>query len=164
MGIPRSGTRRIRTPDRPNSFGANVFWVMRDFVESGGVMTERLESVEVFVKGIPYARNKTKGRLQAPAEWTKAVEMQTAVLPLFSEPCELEVEFILPVDKFPLDFPLGMDIDNLVKRLMDALGRTVFRNAPGRDSVVVTLHARKRKAKGGEETGARIRLRIATFE
>src|SRR5271170_3360647 len=101
-------------------------------------MTERLDTVEVFVKGIPYSRSKSKGRLHAPAEWTQAVEQRTVAIPLMSVPCELDVEFVLPLDKFPRDFPYGMDIDNLVKRLMDALGRTVFRAAPGGDSIVVS--------------------------
>jgi Holliday junction resolvase RusA-like endonuclease len=120
--------------------------------------------MEVFVRGIPYARSKTKGRLHAPAEWTRAIIDQTAALPLLSASCELEIDVILPLDKFPKDFPFGMDLDNLVKRLMDALGRTVFREAPGTVSVVVSLIARKRKANGGEETGARVRIRPTQFE
>jgi Holliday junction resolvase RusA-like endonuclease len=120
-------------------------------------------AVSVIVKGVPYARSKTKGRLAAPAEWTDAVVTQTGHLAPFSEACELDVEFILPTDKFPSDFPHGMDLDNLLKRLLDALERTIFREAPGGDSIVTILSARKRKANLDEETGVRIRLRRANL-
>jgi len=74
-------------------------------------------------------------------------------------PCELDVEFVLPADKFPRDFPYGMDLDNLLKRLLDALGKTVLQDAPGGDSAIVRLSARKHPASPTEEPGARIVLR-----
>lgn len=69
------------------------------------------------------------------------------------------VEFLLPQDKFPRDLPHGMDLDNLLKRLLDALGETVLREAPGRDSAIMEIHAWKRKLIPPEVAGAQIFLR-----
>ena len=125
--------------------------------EPEGVLIDR------FVRGIPYARSKTKGRLEAPGIWTSAVIEQTTGLPTVTGPCELSVEFVLPGDKFPRDFPFGMDLDNLLKRLLDALEKTVLNGAPGGDSVIVALAARKRPIHPGEEPGARVVFRRAKF-
>lgn len=114
--------------------------------------------IEVFVRGIPYARNKTKGRLDAPKEWTQRVIDQTRSLPHIRTACELDAEFVLPEDKFPSDLPFGMDLDNLLKRLLDGLGRTVLIDAPGNDSAIVSLRASKRKARPGEDPGVKLRL------
>jgi Holliday junction resolvase RusA-like endonuclease len=114
--------------------------------------------IAVFVRGIPYARSKTKGRLDAPRVWTAAVVDQTKGLPRLLGPCELDVEFILPADKFPMDLPYGMDLDNLLKRLLDALGETILREVAGGDSAIIRLSARKRPAGPTEEPGARIAL------
>jgi Holliday junction resolvase RusA-like endonuclease len=119
--------------------------------------------IDRFIRGVPYARSKSKGRLGAPRVWTSAVVEQTAGLPLIAGPCQLEVEFVLPWDKFPSDLPFGMDLDNLLKRLLDALGTTVLQSAPGGDSAIVSLQARKRPLRQGEEPGARITFRPATF-
>ena len=115
--------------------------------------------IAVFVRDIPYARSKTKGRLDAPRVWTATVVDQTKGLPRLLGACELNVEFVLPVDKFPRDLPYGMDLDNLPKRLLDALGKTVLRDAAGGDSAIVRLSARKHPAGPTEEPGARTALR-----
>jgi len=43
-------------------------------------------------------------------------------------------------------------MDNLLKRLLDALGETVLREAPGKDGAIMELAARKRKAMGASQT------------
>ena len=120
--------------------------------------------VDKFIRGVPYAKSKTKGRLQAPKAWSDQIRAQTSGLAKVSEACELEVEFILPFDKFPPDYPFGMDLDNLLKRLLDALGQTVLSEAPGTDSAVVTVRATKRKVRPGEEPGARVKIKTARFD
>lgn len=120
--------------------------------------------LESFIRGVPYARSKTKGRLEAPQVWTEQIRAQTAGLARVREACALEVEFILPTDKFPKDFPYGMDLDNLLKRLLDALGKTVLSEAPGTDSAVVEIRATKRKVRYGEEPGALVKVREASFD
>jgi Holliday junction resolvase RusA-like endonuclease len=52
-----------------------------------------------------------------------------------------------------------MDLDNLLKRLLDALQQTVFRVAPGKDGCVVELHARKQRVDSDAEAGADIEIR-----
>jgi Holliday junction resolvase RusA-like endonuclease len=52
-----------------------------------------------------------------------------------------------------------MDLDNLLKRLQDALNQTVLRSAPGKDGAVVSLIARKRPATDGEPIGVRLVIR-----
>ena len=80
-------------------------------------------------------------------------------------PCELTVEFVLPADKFPKNFPYGMDLDNLLKRLQDALEKTVLKDVPGRDSAIVVVHASKRPAESGARTGARLSIQeVQTFQ
>lgn len=120
--------------------------------------------VERFIRGVPYARSKTRGRLKAPKAWTEQIRVQTVALARVREACEMDAEFILPIDKFPKDFPFGMDLDNLLKRLLDALGQTVLSEAPGTDSAVVTIRATKRKVRPGEEPGVRITIREASFD
>lgn len=70
----------------------------------------------------------------------------------------LEVDFVLPSDRFPEDYPHGNDLDYLLKRLLDAPGETVLREAPGKDGAIMELTARKRKSLGNETTGAWIRI------
>ena len=47
------------------------------------------------------ARSKAEGRLDAPRVWTATVVDQTKGLPRLLGPCELDVEFVLPADRFP---------------------------------------------------------------
>jgi len=42
------------------------------------------------------------------------------------------VTFLLPANKYPTDFPYGNDLDNLCKRLFDALSKTIFSDARGK--------------------------------
>ena len=66
------------------------------------------------------------------------------------------VVFVLPEDKYPLDHPYGPDLDNLMKRLLDALNDTIFSKVAGKDGSVVQLVVSKRKAMQNERTGARV--------
>ena len=83
-----------------------------------------------FVGGIPYARHKRRRDIEAPKRWTDAVIRQTEDLPKVVNACLLKLTFCLPPDKFPADLPYGSDLDNLTKRTLDALQRTVFRASP----------------------------------
>ena len=111
-----------------------------------------------FVAGIPYGKRKVRGNREGPTQWTRSVKGATRGLDTINGPCRLDVDFILPASKFPSDVPFGSDLDNLLKNLLDALGKTILRNAEGRDSAILEINARKRKARPGERTGARISL------
>lgn len=115
--------------------------------------------IDCFIEGIPYAQNKVRGDLEAPERWTQAIMEKCRQMPAVKGPCLLEVEFVLPTNKFPKDLPFGMDLDNLLKRLLDALGETVFRGIPGKDSAIVDLRASKRPVRNGEASGARVVIR-----
>jgi Holliday junction resolvase RusA-like endonuclease len=106
------------------------------------------------ISGIPYAKSKTRGRKDAPKQWTDEIISQTKDLPKVQEACILKVTFLLPPDKFPTDFPYGPDLDNLLKRFLDALGKTIFEDTAGGDSCIVSLHAMKTKVESNEEAGA----------
>lgn len=116
---------------------------------------------ELFIRGIPYPQEKSRGDLEAPEKWSDEIVRQTMGFPTVTGPCELEVLFVLPENKFPENYRYGGDLDNYVKWLNDALEKTVLKDAPGGDSAIVVLHARKRRVREGEETGARIILRRA---
>ncbi|MBI2857748.1 MAG: RusA family crossover junction endodeoxyribonuclease [Chloroflexi bacterium] len=120
---------------------------------------KRPVSIDVFIEGVPYCQDKAKGNKDAAQRWTEAVRQQTSNLPRMKSACRAQVEFDLPADKYPTDHPNGPDLDNLLKRLFDALNSTVFSEAQGKDGCVVKLTARKRRVSETKPTGARIRLR-----
>jgi len=115
--------------------------------------------MRVSITGIPYAQAKTRGRRAGTKEWSNAVIQQTSHLQTIECACHLDVVFRLPPSKYPADHPYGMDLDNLLKRLLDALQETVFRKAPGKDGCVVDLHASKQRVDSDSEAGADIEIR-----
>lgn len=106
------------------------------------------------IVGVPYSKAKTSGRVDGLTEWTKAVVEQTQTLPRVREACILKVTFLLPPDKFPDDLPYGSDLDNLLKRFLDALNQTVFSETHGGDSCVISMHVTKTRVNSYEESGA----------
>jgi Holliday junction resolvase RusA-like endonuclease len=117
-----------------------------------------LPSIRIRIRGVPYAHRKTGGRADACAKWTEAVETQTRALRQVTGACRLRVTFFLPADKYPTDFPFGMDLDNLLKRFFDALQKTVFRDVTGKDSCVTELEARKVQVPSAEDAGADLEI------
>jgi len=106
------------------------------------------------ISGIPYGKFKTRGQKNALKDWTEDVIKQTQNLPKVREACILRVTFLLPPEKFPSDFPYGPDLDNLLKRFLDALNETIFENTPGGDSCVISLNVMKTKVDSSKEAGA----------
>lgn len=106
------------------------------------------------ILGIPFGQKKVKGDVSAPPKWTRAVVDQTKDLPKVRGACLLRVTFLLPEDKFPTDLPYGPDLDNLTKRLLDALSQTIFSQAPGKDSCVIALHVMKTRVDSVDQAGA----------
>lgn len=121
--------------------------------------TVKARITKVFIKGVPYCKNKPRGDTAAPARWTEAVKKATKKLPKVRGQCHMWVMFVLPADKYPTDQPYGPDLDNLLKRLLDAMNETVFSEVPGKDGAVELLVARKQRARSGEPTGAEVTLR-----
>jgi Holliday junction resolvase RusA-like endonuclease len=106
------------------------------------------------ISGTPYAKDKPRGRKNAPKEWTDEIIRQTKELLPIREACILRVTFLLPPDKFPADFPYGPDLDNLLKRFLDALNETIFKDTQGGDSSIVSLHVMKTRVESPNEAGA----------
>jgi Holliday junction resolvase RusA-like endonuclease len=113
-------------------------------------------NANVFIEGVPYGQWKVKGDTRAPSVWTDTIIQQTRNLSKVKNPCLMSVIFVLPENKFPVDLPYGPDLDNLLKRLCDALNETVFSEVEGQDSAMVYLIGAKRKASQGESIGARV--------
>ena len=111
-----------------------------------------------FIAGVPYSKAKSRGDKSAPAVWTETIKRETRNLPRVRDACVMKVTFLLPPDKFPSDLPYGSDLDNLLKRFMDALNDTVFSEATGKDSCVVSLTVMKTRAKSREVSGVHFEI------
>ena len=114
--------------------------------------------VNRIVKGVPYSKLKSRGNLEAPARWSSEVVRQTSDLPKIKDACLMKVTFLLPADKYPRDMPYGPDLDNLLKRLLDALNQTIFSEAKGGDSCIVSLTVMKTKAPSDADSGVHIEV------
>lgn len=87
--------------------------------------------------------------------WAKAIYDQTTHYQRITCPCEASFDFCFPKNKYPKDLPHGPDLDNCLKFLLDELQKTILEN----DSLIVKLHASKRKAKVGESCGVNIKIK-----
>ncbi len=105
------------------------------------------------IKGVPYGKSKSRGDIDAAERWTENIQKQTQGLGRVKEACVMKVTFLLPPEKFPADFPYGSDLDNLLKRFLDALNETIFSEAPGLDSCVVSMTVMKTKVESIDEAG-----------
>jgi Holliday junction resolvase RusA-like endonuclease len=112
-----------------------------------------IKSQRIRVRGIPYPQTKSTGNVKGCTDWTQAIVEKTAGLKKITVPCLLRVTFRLSQDKFNEKNPFGTDLDNLLKRLLDALSQTVFSDAPGKDACVVSLEATKVLALNPNESG-----------
>ena len=110
--------------------------------------------ISIRIKGVPYGADKARGNLAAPERWKAAIREQTSTLPRIQEACILKVTFLLPSNKFPSDYPLGPDLDNLLKLFLDQLNETIFSEAKGKDSCIVSLVASKVRIDDDAESGA----------
>ena len=112
--------------------------------------------INIFIRGIPYSKDKVIGNVKAASTWTQVIIDETQNLPKIHGPISMNLKFILPLDKYPTDHPYGPDLDNLLKRLFDALNDTVLSEVEGNDGAIVRLSASKRKVRGNEKTGVRM--------
>ena len=114
--------------------------------------------ISLMIRGVPYSRVKSRGDKKAPGRWSDAVVEQTRGLPCVKEACLVKVTFLLPPDKFPADYPYGPDLDNLLKRFMDALNATVFSAAKGKDSCIVSMTVLKARVASPKDAGAHLEV------
>lgn len=146
--------RRRQFGLRPTRTSSVQVSLDRSCLDSGRGFERKFRTIIAkFIQGIPYAGRKRRGDIEAPKRWTDAVIRQTEDLPKVVNACLLKLTFCLPPDKFPADVPYGPDLDNLTKRALDALQRTVFRDARRYHSCVVVLIAMKTKVSSPGEAG-----------
>lgn len=114
--------------------------------------------IDRFIEGIPYPKAKTRGDTKAAERWTQVVIGATRGIPKARGRVSLNLRFVLPEDKYPKDHPYGTDLDNLLKRFLDALCDTILSEVEGKDGAVVRLTVSKRQARKNELTGVRMIL------
>lgn len=112
-----------------------------------------IKSQRIRVRGVPYPQTKATGNVEGRKVWTEAIVKATQNLRKVSGPVLVRVTFKLARDKFHQTNPYGTDLDNLLKRFFDALGRTVFSEAPGKDACVVAIEAAKVLVQNPSESG-----------
>ncbi len=117
-----------------------------------------MKIINVRISGVPYSRHKHRGKVQAIKEWTQEIIDQSKNLSKIKEACIMKVTFLLPEDKFPPNFPFGPDLDNLLKRFCDALGETIFSEAPGKDSCIISLNVSKAKVESDNQSGVLLEI------
>jgi Holliday junction resolvase RusA-like endonuclease len=116
-------------------------------------------NIDVFISGEPYSQNKARGNVEGLKKWSEAILEATKDLPRTTSECKAEITFVLPPNKYPTDHPYGSDLDNLLKRLFDALNKTIFADVAGKDGSVVGLMATKRMSTDADPPGAYLKIR-----
>ena len=115
--------------------------------------------ISIKINGVPYSKVRAnRGNTEGPKIWSETIVEQTKDLAKIKEACIMNVTFLLPPSNFPTNFPYGNDLDNLLKRLCDALNDTIFSEAEGNDSCIVSLSANKIKVASIEEAGALLEI------
>lgn len=112
-----------------------------------------IKAQRIRIRGIPYPHLKATGNIDGTRKWSEAIITKTASLRKVTGPCLVRVTFRLARDKFHKMNPYGTDLDNLLKRFFDALGKTVFSEAPGRDACIVAIEAAKTLVDNPSESG-----------
>jgi Holliday junction resolvase RusA-like endonuclease len=113
-----------------------------------------MKHFNIKIKGVPYSQHKRRGNVDALTVWTDAVVDQTRRLPKVEEACLLKVTFLLPPNKFPSNYKYGPDLDNLLKRFLDALNQTIFSNSVGKDSCAISINVTKARVDSEKDAGA----------
>jgi hypothetical protein len=111
----------------------------------------------VFITGEPFGKPYQGKRKDEPAKWDAKIQAATLNWPKVDNACLLRVSFLLPPDKFADPALLGPDLDNLLKRFLDALKTTVFAK-PSDDSFVVSIEAAKTRVGSISEAGAQLEI------
>jgi len=112
-----------------------------------------IKSQRIRVRGVPYSQTKATGNVEGRKTWTDAIVKATQNLRKVTGPVLVRVTFKLSREKFHDANPYGTDLDNLLKRFLDALSKTVFVDAPGKDACIVAIEAAKVLVQNPSESG-----------
>lgn len=83
---------------------------------------------------------------------------QTLSEPQIKDVCVLKATFFLPKDKFTQSYKFGNDPDNLLKRFLEALNKTIFSDAPGKDFRIISMYVAKIKVSDSEKAGVHLEI------
>ena len=112
-----------------------------------------IKSQRIRVRGVPYPQVKATGNIAGRKVWSDSIVDATKHLRKISGPVLVRVTFKLTREKFHEANPYGTDLDNLLKRFFDALSKTVFSDAPGKDACIVAIEAAKVLVHNPSESG-----------
>lgn len=115
--------------------------------------------VDRFIEGRPAVPQNTLGGADPRNLWTTRVIDATVGLPALAGSCALDLEFILPVHQDSWELPWEVTLDHILKWTLDTLQQTVLRYERLAGASLVSVSARTRVARRGEETGARLVIR-----
>ena len=82
--------------------------------------------------------------------------------PRVTEPCVLEVEFVLAPERVAWILPSETSLENMLRALLAALEDTVLRGASEEGGGLVAIHARTKVADASRPPGTRIVIRRAS--
>ena len=112
--------------------------------------------IEVFVEGEPRGwSSRPKARRKA-APWRADVRRKLEGIPSLKGSYRVQLSFFLPSDRFQggnSQNTQAADIDNLVKPVLDIMGRTLLADG---DGAVRDLRATKQRVEGVEKAGVLI--------
>lgn len=112
-----------------------------------------IKAQRIRVRGVPYPQTKATGNVEGRKVWTDSIIKATQNLKKVKGPVLVRVTFKLSREKFHDANPYGTDLDNLLKRFFDALSKTVFSEAPGKDACIVAIEATKILVQNPSESG-----------
>jgi Holliday junction resolvase RusA-like endonuclease len=114
--------------------------------------------MDFFVPGFAYPKHKAGGAIEQAERWSQTIFETTKDLPIVKAPCRMKIHYNISPERFTLGAPYGPDLDNLTKRLLDDLKRTILREAAGEDGCILELTISKSVAALGEPSGAKVSI------
>ncbi len=111
----------------------------------------------IFIEGTAYPKHKSGGAIEEADLWSQNIREVTVGLQPIHSPCRMRVEFLLPIERFTSGSPYGSDLDNLTKRLLDDLKKTILREVDGEDGSIMEMAISKRAAIN-EKPGVKVEI------
>lgn len=114
--------------------------------------------MEFFIEGFAYPKHKVGGSSEEVEKWNQIIFETTKNLPKVQAPCRMKIDYFLSPDRFTTGSPYGPDLDNLTKRLLDELKRTIFQATDYDDGCIVDLIIGKRAVSPENPHGVKIAI------
>jgi len=114
--------------------------------------------MEFFIPGPAYPKHRVGNGKNEAEKWSELIISYTKDLPMVGGPCEMKIVYQLPPDRFTLGSPYGQDLDNLTKRLLDSLARTILKDVDSRDGCICKIEISKKVAFDPEMIGTSVEV------